>query len=152
MIQRIQSLYLFLVTILTGIFLSGNYLLFINNSGSEAGVGIAGLKGFSPEGIKSLAWHLVTFPVMAAAFLTFISIFLFRKRILQSGLALIACILNLLALAFMVVFVIAAVSEQAKPQFCLRSFLPLVNIVLLYLAYRRIKKDENMVKSLDRLR
>jgi len=126
--------------------------LFVNSSGSDAGLGIAGRSGFSAGSFKGLAWSLVTFPAMIAGLISVVDVFLFKNRVLQSRLTITAGALSLLTMAFMAAFVVVAVSEQAKPEFSYRSFVPLLNLILLLLAYRRIMKDENLVKSLDRLR
>ncbi len=152
MIQRIQSLYLFLTILLSTLFLSGDYLMFINSSGAHAGLGITGLTGFPSPGFNGLVWYIVTVAVAAAAGLALFSIFLFRKRILQTRLTVYSGVLTLLAAIAMAAFIFSAISEQAKPLFCFRSVLPLLNLVLLFLAYRSIRKDEDLVKSLDRLR
>lgn len=152
MIQRIQSLYLLLTILLSALFMSGNYLVFISSSGEEASLGIAGMSGFTQGGIRDLAWYFITIPVALAAILALITIFLFRNRPLQARLSLISGFLVLLALAAMAVFVSSAMGEKASPAFCFRSFLPLLSLVLIFLAYRSIKKDEDLVKSLDRLR
>ncbi len=152
MIQRIQSLYLLLTILMSALFLSGNYLMFINSSGAEAYVGITGIDGFSPGGFNDLVWYLITLPVAAASILALIAIFLFRNRPLQARITVITGVLVLLALTIMVFFITSAMGEKASPLFCLRSFLPLVSLILIFLAYRSIKKDENLVKSLERLR
>lgn len=152
MIQRIQSLYLSLTIIVSALFLSGNYLIFVNSSGTRGALGIAGLAGFSEGGFRSLAWYLVTGSVIVSALMVLIAIFLYRNRKLQARLVVFSGVLTLLALFVMAAFVIVALKEQAKPEFHLRSFLPFLNLILLLMAARSIRKDENLVKSLDRLR
>lgn len=137
---------------MSALFLAGNYLMFINSYGAGAAVGIVGLTGFSEEGFKGLAWYLVTASALTAALMALISIFLYRNRVLQAKITVITGVLTLIIIAVMGIFIFIAMSEQAKPLFYLRSFIPLLNIILIILAYRSIRKDENLVKSLDRLR
>lgn len=85
--------------------------------------------------------------------LSIVSILSFKKRQLQFVLGRLNIILNLILL---VLFVyrslnvsgeIPAVSEKG-----IGMFLPVLSIVMLVLANKAIKKDEDLVKSVDRLR
>ena len=85
--------------------------------------------------------------------LSLLSIFLFKKRQNQFVLGRLNIILNLILLGLFVYRSLnlsgetVSVSEKG-----IGMFLPIVAIVFLVLANKAIKKDEDLVKSVDRLR
>ena len=85
--------------------------------------------------------------------LSIISIISYKKRQLQFVLGRLNIILNLILLGLFVYRSlnisgeIPAVSEKG-----IGMFLPILSIVMLVLANKAIKKDEDLVKSVDRLR
>jgi hypothetical protein len=86
-----------------------------------------------------------------------VSIFMFKKRILQMRLNSFNIVLMLFQIIAMVAYFFYfksnAVAEEALPTHISLPFaLPIINIILTYLAIRAIGKDEALVRSLDRLR
>ncbi|PCJ86990.1 MAG: hypothetical protein COA57_05280 [Flavobacteriales bacterium] len=82
----------------------------------------------------------------------FISIFLYKKRKNQLKL----CKANIL---FMCILLAAIFFYGTQPwchdatiNYQLGAFLPIISIILTFLAHRAIKKDEELVRSMDRLR
>jgi hypothetical protein len=137
MLQRIQTIYLLLAFMATGIlpfFLSlwtmvdGTGYLFMQNQ-----------------------VYVVLFGLSTT--LTLVSIVSYKKRENQFVMGRLNIILNLILLGLFVYRSlnlsgeIPAVSEKG-----IGMFLPIVAIVLLVLANKAIKKDEDLVKSVDRLR
>src|SRR5690554_648077 len=136
MIQRIQTVYLILVIILGALvpFFLG---LWSDSLGNE-------LFGGGQTGV------LLAF--CGSAILAFISILLFKNRKNQFVLNRLNMILNLFLLGFFVYRSLnlsggATVSEKG-----IGMLIPVFSIVFLTLANRAIKKDEDLVKSVDRLR
>lgn len=90
----------------------------------------------------------------AIAFLALITIFLYKKRILQIRL----CVFNgLLMLGFyglfaFLVWVIKGQMPEASLSVKIGLCFPIINLILDYLAIRNIGADEALVRSLDRLR
>lgn len=86
--------------------------------------------------------------------LALVGIFLFKNRSLQIRLSILAFITNLIGVIFGAVFFMQNSSEVAADQLNdgLGVYLPIVAMVLVLLAYRFIRKDERLVKSMDRLR
>jgi hypothetical protein len=85
--------------------------------------------------------------------LSLITIFLFKNRSLQISLVrvltgLVLCLL--LASVFYSVKTITEYSASIEPG--AKMVLPLLLLILVLLAYRGIKKDDELVKSYDRLR
>ena len=149
MIQRIQSVYLLVVTILMIICMCNpvGSIIASTNEISEFG----NLCITLPDGTKDYApWALFAI-LIVVAILSFVTIFLFKKRMLQirltifSSIMLIGYYLALVALALML-----AEGTSFTPSWTI--CLPFVAIVLNWLAIRGIGADEALVKAYDRLR
>ena len=99
--------------------------------------------------IDSLA-YLVLF--LGSALLSIISIFLFKSRQTQFVLGRLNIILNFILLGLFVFRLLSLPGGPANPEKGIGLLLPIFSIVLLALANKAIKKDETLVKSVDRLR
>lgn len=84
--------------------------------------------------------------------LTFISIISFKKRQLQFVLGRLNMILNLILLGLLIYRWQNLSGGATASEKGIGMFLPIISIVMLVLANKAIKKDENLVKSVDRLR
>ena len=89
---------------------------------------------------------------LGSAVLSLISIFMYKNRQLQFVLGRLNIILNFILLGFFVYQSLNLSGETAVSEKGIGMLLPLVSIVLLALANKAIKKDEDLVKSVDRLR
>ncbi|MFD2726668.1 DUF4293 domain-containing protein [Hyunsoonleella rubra] len=89
---------------------------------------------------------------LASGALSLITIFLFKNRKLQFVLGRLNIILNFFLLGFFVYLSLNLSGETEVSEKGIGMFLPIVSIVLLALANKAIKKDEDLVKSVDRLR
>ena len=92
--------------------------------------------------------------LMSVACLSLIAIFLFKNRPLQSKIVLISILLSISAIA-LEVWQIEKYKSSAtitKGTYEFGGLLPIVMTIFLILAARGIRKDEKLVKSLDRLR
>lgn len=153
MIQRLQTIYLVLITILMiltffmplGVYSDGNvsYLITIfgyNEVGSTAGISLC-------------TWPL---PILAGVtvLLAFSSIFLYKKRKVQIKLSNLS---SLLIFLFYMAFIYYAYdfrggAEEMNLSFKAGLVFPIVSLLIYYAAIRKIKADEELVRSLDRLR
>jgi len=137
MIQRIQTVYLILTFIATSVL-----MLFIPLWTLKGGA----LFYFNQDPIYNVIVGLSTM-------LTIVSIISYKKRQNQFVMNRLNIILNLILLGLFVYRSLnlsgetLAVSEKG-----IGMFLPIAAIVLLVLANKAIKKDEDLVKSVDRLR
>lgn len=89
------------------------------------------------------------------ALVSIAAIFLFKNRPLQTRLALTAVGLGIMLLtlmAFTAKSTLDQVPDDGTTQFALGMALPLLAILLNWLAARAIRKDEAIVRSMDRLR
>ncbi|WP_299278837.1 DUF4293 domain-containing protein [uncultured Psychroserpens sp.] len=89
---------------------------------------------------------------LGSALLSLISIFCFKNRKLQFVLGRLNIILNFILLGFFVYQLLIPPGESNISEKGVGIFIPILSIVLLVLANKAIKKDEDLVKSVDRLR
>jgi hypothetical protein len=155
MIQRIQSIYLLMTTLLSFLFLNGSFLSFINKTGSLIKITFNGIlkstgaQDFEMAGkVFPLTALIVIIPVFAL-----ITIFFFKNRGLQLWLAriLVGVIsVFILASVYYSFTVVTKYSTQIIPG--VKMVLPLLQLIFSFLAFRGIRNDERLVKSYDRLR
>ena len=154
MLQRIQSVYLFIVTVLTAL------MTFLPIGGFMTGTDRIVLKmcGFfdtASNEMLSSAWGLVI-TVIAAAVLPAVTIFLYKKRMLQFRLCIVEMILLCGVILFEALYLwtgYAKLSELQLTAFFLQSaILPLISLIFTWLALRGVKKDIMLLKSMDRIR
>ena len=152
MIQRIQSIFLFAslcfmvamfaVPIAELVFESGEILDFKLSGFYQTEAGATTL--------ISTQYSLIAFGVLICA-LNFIAIFMYKHRVLQLRL----CMYNILLLAGLTgvgLFVLYSVQNVHSVSFRLASVFPVISVILHYLAFLGIRKDELMVQALSRLR
>lgn len=152
MIQRIQSVYLLLVTILLVMAICMPVGQFVGTDGvtvhsfKPLGVSLAG------GGFQS-TWGLFGI-LLLGALIAFCTIFLFRNRMLQVRMTVFSSILLVGYYIACCVFVFVLKGDLDAKSFQLgwALCLPGVAIILNYLAFRAIYKDEVMVRAADRLR
>lgn len=150
MIQRIQSLYLFMTILLAFLFLKGEILTFSDSSGSVIQLNISGI--YRASVLLERSW-LPAIVMLLIPFLALLIIVLFKKRNLQMLLSkiLISIILVfILGLAYYAYSLTAKFNARLVPGFMLA--VPALQLIFSFLAYRGIKKDVDLVKSYDRLR
>ena len=150
MIQRIQTLYLFLVVVLGTLLCVFSPVQFLLPEATE-------YVSLSVMDKWPLAVMTIAVPVLAM-----VTIFLFKRRLLQARLNImnvILCFGYYAMLALYTAYVVKGhemIGEQtlAGADWYLNVWagIPLVNVVLLMMATRRILKDEALVRAADRLR
>ena len=134
MIQRIQSVYLFLVALLSAVLLLGVY---------QKNWGLV-FEGTS----LMLVLAESTFTLIVAIG----SLFWYRNRQHQFVLNRLNLIAQLFLLGFFVYRSLNLSGGAQAPEKGVGMLIPIFSIVFLVLANRAIKKDEDLVKSADRLR
>jgi len=155
MIQRIQSIYLLLTSVLSVLFLSGDFLSFINDSGAEIIMNYRGLWIKEPGEAPLIRENQLIFQIIGLLLiiLPLISIFLYRKRELQKKSAVAIIILSAMLGAITAWYAYSiAQNYQAVFSPVFRTFLPLIILLLSLLAWHGIRKDEKLVRSYERLR
>lgn len=137
MLQRIQTIYLLIAFIVNGV-LPFIFPLWVTGEGKDfyfmSNIAYTALFGLSTT-------------------LSLVSIFSYKKRQNQFVMNRLNMILNLILIGLFVYQSLnlsgeaTVVSEKG-----IGMFLPIISIVFLFLANKAIKKDEDLVKSVDRLR
>jgi len=144
MIQRIQSIYLLIATLL-----SGGLIFLLNLWVNEQGIEFFVMDSFN-SGNTLLKVMTVLFFV--SAFLTFIAIFQFKKRQLQFVLGRLSILTNFIIIGIVVYFSQNLSGEINVSEKGIGLLIPILTIVFVVIANKAIKKDEELVKSVDRLR
>jgi hypothetical protein len=144
MIQRIQSIYLLVASILSG----GFIFVF------ELWQDLEQPKFFALDGLQADSILLKLIPILfiGSAILSIATIFQFKKRQLQFVLGRLNILMNLILLGFLVHHLLNLSGGTMVSEKGIGSIIPIVVIVLHVLANKAIKKDEDLVKSVDRLR
>ncbi|WP_431135670.1 DUF4293 domain-containing protein [Psychroserpens mesophilus] len=89
---------------------------------------------------------------LGSALLSLFSILNYKNRKFQFVLGRLNIILNFILLGFFVYQLLIPPGESNISEKGVGIFIPILSIVLLVLANKAIKKDEELVKSVDRLR
>jgi len=132
MIQRIQTVYLFFVFCLMAI------LAFIP---------------FYTSSSSSFITDFSTGYFAAAALLAIITVFLYKKRNLQIKICYVLLLIQVFAYVLFFIFDRQNLLHAEFFQHLRYTILfPFISIIFIYLAIRGIRKDEKLVRSLDRLR
>jgi hypothetical protein len=155
MIQRIQSLHFFLTAIASVLFLSGKMIRFVNEAGGLLFVTASGLNKISAKGGTELLEKILPLLIILIiiASMALVTIFLFKNRKLQMKLSVVLIMLSVL-LIFGIAYYMFAFSRNygAEIELRLNLVLPVLILVCSIFAYRGIRKDQELIKSYDRLR
>lgn len=156
MIQRIQTVYLFVTAVLAGLlfafpsaeFLSGNNMAELTAAGffdSETGKMI-----LFPYGLAATAG--------ASALLALVTLFLYKKRMAQLRLCIVEMVLLVGTLLFEIYYIwggvksIGNAAELYSYAVRLPSVFPVIALIFSWLALRGVNKDIMLLRSLDRIR
>ena len=155
MLQRIQSIHLLAACILMSL------VLFLPLAEIAAG-------GTGFYQVLSRGWYylegadgelaMATWPVFILAFvlvlLPLINIFLYRKRKLQLRICVYSIILAFGLIGLVYYYFVMGFRQLEDPAYVFRfpMVVPAIYIILIYLAFRGIRKDEILVRSLERIR
>lgn len=160
MIQRVQTLYLFLVVILSAVMFFTPVGGFYNKTTLEV-YDLTFMGVFLQDDMQTVENNPSVMPVWGLSILTavipviaLISIFLYRKRVLQARFNVfnILLMVGYYALLFFYIWIGKQKLHADESFLCIPSSFPLISIILSALAIRGILKDEALVRSLDRLR
>jgi hypothetical protein len=150
MIQRIQTIWLFLAALLSGLLLLNWYTGYV-------------YKADVPEGFGATVKHLTVtehFPSVILAVvmiaMPLIAIFMFKNRKRQKRMGLVGVLACIMFIS-MTLWRAEDFKKNSTPQptggsYEAGAIIPAVVIVLIILAISGIRKDEKLVKSMDRLR
>jgi len=144
MIYRLQSLYISLVILISTLF-TFVFPLWVDNKQNTF---------FAFNGFTSQHKLLVSIPIAfyLVAIFGFCTLFLYKNRKNQFMLNRLNIIINLYLLGVLLFFLLNLSGEIIISKKGISAFSPILNIFLLVFANKAIKKDEALVKSVDRLR
>ena len=158
MIQRIQSVFLFLAFVAT-ITLFFYPIAGIYSEMYTYKFYVYELKNMVP-GEASLFSFMTTFPLLLLNIIIGVMavscIFLYKNRMRQAKIVRLSILLEIVFIA-LIFFVYAGIIDKnlhTTPEYLEEAgiYFPLISLIFLILAYRFIIKDERMVRSADRLR
>jgi len=143
MIQRIQTLYLIVAALVSG-GLINLVNLWVENDASL----------FILDLFESASFMLRSIPALflVSTVLSLIAIFLFKNRKLQFVINRLNILTNLFLLGVLLYYLLSLPGETVISEKGIGVFIPIVVVLLLVLANKAIHNDENLVKSVDRLR
>ena len=153
MIQRIQTIYLFASAFLLMLCFTTSFAQFSNNIGNIF------LTPLQIEDLNSVFFksspkiYSLGISIIMTALISFICIFMFKKRLLQLRLIRYTIILKL-ALFGIIGYFISSISSNFALNFKpnIGSLFIIIALVFDWLAYKAIKKDDDLVRSVDRIR
>lgn len=136
MLQRIQTIYLFISAVISG------GLIFVFHLWTT----VNEVEFFAKEELLYLGLFL------GSTALSLMAIFMYKNRQTQFVLGRLNIILNFILLGLFVYRSLNLSGETDVSEKGIGILLPIFSIVFLVLANKAIKKDEDLVKSVDRLR
>jgi len=153
MIQRIQTLFLLIASALQIALL---FMPIAEYAMPDKEIIVLSASGFKTDAVlseKLLSTNINLIFVCLIALLLLISVFLFKYRILQMRI----CVFSILLLIGFQLFIIwftwnSGQMIEAITYYKISIIFPIVSVILTYLAYRKINKDEKLVRSLNRIR
>ncbi len=155
MLQRIQTIYLLAVVVLSGFIIFSPLAELINATDNlDYLVKIDGIFLVKATGniIESRIWALASV-TLVVPIIALITIFSYKNRVKQIRLSVINMLFMLCFYVFLVLYLWpACIQLHTDWHLKIAAVFPLINIILTYLAIGAIGKDEKLVKSLDRLR
>jgi len=151
MIQRIQTLFLLAVVVLSGLMLTGDLIRMTAGNSTVFSIGFMGLAE-EGSGLLQRLWPM-TVILALVPLLALITVFLYKNRPLQMRFAMLVLLLSVGTLilgAFYVLMLDRKIGITVV--WMVKAVFPVISAILAWLAYRAILKDEARVKSYDRLR
>jgi hypothetical protein len=152
MLQRSQTLFLLGAFVLSLVLLTGPLARFTLD-GSEFVLNHSGLFNAETEIVVVATWPLTIYFVLVVV-LAFLNIFLYKNRMRQMRISIFLSLLHAGVVGMMFYYVAVSKSqlEGAITVHQWRFIVPPVCMILLYLAFRRIRRDDLLVKAYDRIR
>jgi hypothetical protein len=143
MIQRIQSIYLLIASIV-----SGGLVLFTSFWNNTVGEYV-NFVDFFASNIYDVTTGILFY---LSSLLSFVSIFLYQNRKRQLQLGKVNMFFNLLIIFSLIFYSQSLSGEILVSVKGIGIFIPFISVTFLVLSNRAIKRDDELVKSVDRLR
>lgn len=152
MLQRPQTLYLLGVFIVSLFLLTGPLALFTVD-GVEYVLKHSGIFELGGEKLAVATWPLSVLFILVTS-LAFLNIFFYKNRVRQMRVSVFLILLyaGMVGIIFYYIWVARNQLDEAQTLHKWRIVIPPIAIILTYLAFRRIRRDELLVKAYDRIR
>lgn len=147
MIQRIQSVYLLISTVLAGLL----FLLPFAEIAKEGAIYLFNFKGVLLDGAVDKSGWVISVLLAIIVALHVWAILGFKDRKKQTKVVWFAILMELILLGMFVYFTYILFGG-AQISFKPGAVLPLIVVIIDYLAIRAIDKDEALIRSIDRIR
>ncbi|MGL5681653.1 MAG: DUF4293 domain-containing protein [Marinifilaceae bacterium] len=152
MIQRIQSLFLLIVAILSGLMFAWPVADFYAMDGNVYAFYVQKVLQVNGEETVYITRNLYSMILaIIACVLPFVVIFMYKKRYAQIRLTIVEIVLQG-GLLFLLWLQCNNLSAQSEILYKVPLIFPIVNVILCMLSVRRIGKDIALIKSYDRIR
>ncbi|MBA4240273.1 MAG: hypothetical protein C0448_06080 [Sphingobacteriaceae bacterium] len=148
MIQRKQTLFLLVVVIMA---ITQFFITFQNIVITNGHWPICLMPGCSSDITNTNIYFPIVFNIIILI-LSIIIIFLFKNRVLQYKLSNLLVVFNIFLVGLFFLLSYIKEGQTGTVSYQIGAFLPLISAVFAYLAAHFIKKDEQMVRSADRIR
>ena len=154
MIQRIQTLYLLLALACISILYLLPFGEILSNSGNGAfDLGIEGCNYIKDGKTEVFSVLPLTITLAISSAITFITIFFYKKRMLQIRFSIFNIIIQLGSIGLMFFFLFNANKAFGTEWTShITIIMPAIAAIFTYLAIRAIGKDETLVRATSRLR
>lgn len=155
MIQRIQSVFLFVAVVFA------TMLMFTPIAAFDYGEHVMELTvlGVTNQVDTNFFSGVYTLPLLLLTIFTIliplVTIFLYKKRSLQIKLSSLNVFLNAIICGLIFLYYSSDIQKNISSEYVkylFGTYIPLINMVMSVLAMRWIKKDIDLIKSVDRLR
>jgi hypothetical protein len=152
MIQRIQTIYLFIAELLIASLFIAPLAEFAGKDGKLFLLTINGVFSEGNKDIISRSWPLFIMVCLILILLT-VAIFQYKNRIRQINISYLTAYL-LFGLTAAIFFFIWRNDTILEGTYALKIYFtfPLISAIFIFMAIRGIAKDEHLVKSIDRIR
>lgn len=155
MIQRIQTIWLFLTTTVIFALFLFPYLQILNASGTAKAIKVTGVyENIGGQIVQTSDFTGLTIATVILGLLPFVIIFFFRERQKQIKLCYLVIVL-ILGYSFWMAQTAKSVIGDLQLQlqnYGIGVILPCLAVLFIILALRGIRHDEKLIKSADRLR
>jgi hypothetical protein len=154
MIQRIQTLFLLAAAVLQVVFIFTPLSTFLMENNETIKLYCSGFKTTGEEPlmlVKNTSLFILSISIFL---LIFLDLFLYKKRILQIRFCIYTILLNIGMAGFLFYIIHHFMKHNSVIQhaYSVALAIPIVSIILLFLAFRGIRKDEVLIKAYERLR
>lgn len=153
MIQRVQSLFLLFATICSALMIFLPFSQMMTTDGELLKLYCTGLHNIPQEKLLYNTWPLCVLNVVTGL-INFITIIIYQRRMLQMRLCVYNILLSIAQFTLLLFYFFKFKGEFGADlhSFSFTIILPLVNIILIFQAFRAIRRDDILIKSYDRLR